>query len=100
MAVIKKNTTEQVTTASAADGRHKDSLSAGDTFQKQVGMLTTTGTTTDWAAKDRSQLVEGRSHDAAKLVDTALVTGTPLAKVLEMYKEALEGVLKVANEVK
>jgi hypothetical protein len=55
---------------------------------------------TDWAAKDRSQLVGGRSHDAVSLVNTALVTGTPLEKVLQMYKEALDVVLAIAGEVK
>lgn len=56
--------------------------------------------TTDWAAKDRSQLVGGRSHDAAALVNTALVTGTDLDEVLKLYKKALEEVLTMAGEVK
>jgi hypothetical protein len=55
---------------------------------------------TDWAAKDRSQLVGGRSHDAAELVNTALVTGTPLEEVLKLYKEALQAILKMSEEVK
>lgn len=55
---------------------------------------------TDWPAKDRSQLVGGRSHDAVELVNTSLVTATPLPEVLKLYREALEGVLKVAEEVK
>lgn len=55
---------------------------------------------TDWAAKDRSQLVGGRSHDAAALVNASLVTGTPLADVVKLYREALELVLKMAEEVK
>ena len=54
----------------------------------------------DWAQKDRNQLIGGRSHDAVSLVNTALVTGTELSKVLEMYKEALDGVLKLADQVK
>lgn len=54
----------------------------------------------DWSAKDRSQLVGGRSHDAVELVNVSLVTGTSLEDVLKLYQEALEGVLKVAEEVK
>lgn len=54
----------------------------------------------DWAAKDRSQLVGGRSHDAAELVKVSLTTAVPLPKVLALYKEALQGVLAIANEVK
>lgn len=55
---------------------------------------------TDWAAKDRSQLVGGRSHDAVELVKASLVNATPMPKVLELYKEALNGVLKLADEIK
>lgn len=55
---------------------------------------------TDWAAKDRSQLVGGRSHDAVVLVQTSLSTCTEMSVVLELYKEALQGILKVADEVK
>lgn len=54
----------------------------------------------DWAAKDRSQLVGGRSHDAAVLTEVAITTATPLEDVLKLYKEALEGILKIATEVK
>lgn len=53
-----------------------------------------------WDKKDRAQLVGGRSHDAASLVNTALVTGTPLAEVLMLYKEALVETLKLGDEVK
>lgn len=55
---------------------------------------------TDWAAKDRSQLVGGRSHDAVELVKVSLANATPMNKVLEIYKEALLGVLKIADDVK
>lgn len=55
---------------------------------------------TDWAAKDRSQLVGGRSHDAAQLVQIALSSCTELSEVLRLYKEALQGILKIADEVK
>lgn len=85
MAVIKKET--------ILDGKHSEVPAS---FSPPVNKLVVT----DWAAKDRSQLVGGRSHDAASLVDTALVTGTPLQQVLDMYKLALQGVLKMAEEVK
>lgn len=55
---------------------------------------------TNWAAKDRSQLVGGRSHDAAELAKVSIQTGTPMKQVLAAYAEALEGILKLAEEVK
>jgi hypothetical protein len=54
----------------------------------------------DWAAKDRSQLVGGRSHDAVELVAASLSSCTPMPKVLELYKEALLGILKLSDEIK
>ena len=54
----------------------------------------------DWAAKDRSQLVGGRSHDAVELVAASLSSCTPMSKVLELYKEALVGILKLSDEIK
>lgn len=54
----------------------------------------------DWDKKDRSQLVGGRSHDAVVLVQVSLQSCTPMPKVLELYKEALEGILKLADEIK
>jgi hypothetical protein len=54
----------------------------------------------DWDKKDRSQLVGGRSHDAVELVAASLQSCTPMPKVLELYKEALEGILKLAEEIK
>lgn len=74
------------------DGKHVDAPAIPVTAIKpQV---------TDWNAKDRSQLVGGRSHDAVSLVNTALVTGTPLAAVVKLYREALEAVLAISAEVK
>lgn len=55
---------------------------------------------TDWAAKDRSQLVGGRSHDAAQLVVAALGAGVSIEETLKMHREALVGLLKMADEVK
>jgi hypothetical protein len=54
----------------------------------------------DWAAKDRSQLVGGRSHDAVELVAASLQSCTPMPKVLELYREALVGILKLSDEIK
>lgn len=54
----------------------------------------------DWAAKDRSQLIGGRSHDAAQLVTAALLSGTPIETVVATYKSTLEQIVAMAEEVK
>ena len=54
----------------------------------------------DWAAKDRSQLVGGRSHDAVELVKASISGCKPMDEVLALYREALVGVLSIAEEVK
>lgn len=54
----------------------------------------------DWAAKDRSQMVGGRSHDAVELVKAAVNSGKDIEEVLSLYREALTGLLKLADEVK
>lgn len=54
----------------------------------------------DWAVKDRSQLIGGRSHDAAQLVHASLVTGTPIEQVIETYKATLIALVNMASEVK
>ncbi len=55
-----------------------------------------------WEAKNRSQLIGGRSHDAVELVKAWAQGRTSLTMVdlLEKYKLALEGILKIADEVK
>lgn len=56
----------------------------------------------EWSAKDRSQLIGGLSHDAATLT-AALMTMQPAERasdVLPIYKEFLEGMLKIRDEVK
>lgn len=53
-----------------------------------------------WDKKDRSQLVGGRSHDSVELVKASLANATPMPKVLELYKEALIGILKISDEIK
>ena len=65
-----------------------------------AAVIPVTPVATDWVAKDRSQLVGGRSHDAVELVNVSLTTQTAMKDVLELYKEALQGVLKIADEVK
>lgn len=57
----------------------------------------------DWAAKDRSQLIGGLSHDAAELTAAALTVWGTLqseAVVLRTYKSFLEGMLKIREELK
>lgn len=54
----------------------------------------------DWDKKDRAQMYGGRSHDAAELVKASLANATPMSKVLELYKEAFVGILKIAEDVK
>lgn len=50
-----------------------------------------------WDKKDRSMMLGGIRHDAAELTNAALVTGTPVAKVLETYKELYDGILLLAD---
>lgn len=59
----------------------------------------TTMTKQEWKDKDRSQLIGGLSHDAATLV-AALIEVTDVKDVLAKYKEVLEGLLKIRDEVK
>lgn len=57
-------------------------------------------TKADWNQKDRNMMIGGRSHDAAVLVAAALTVGVSVADALKQYREALEGLLKIAEEVK
>ncbi len=52
----------------------------------------------DWSAKDRSQLIGGLSHDAAAIVAN-MGLGT-VEEALVEYKAALEGMLKIRDEIK
>lgn len=54
----------------------------------------------EWAAKDRSQLVGGLSHDAATLVAAAVTSGVPVEQVIEKFKVVLAGLIKARDEVK
>ena len=60
----------------------------------------TTMTKAEWSAKDRAQMIGGRSHDAAQLTLAAVTVGISAEDVLKLYKAVLEGVLKLAEEVK
>lgn len=56
----------------------------------------------DWSAKDRSQLIGGLSHDAAAIA-AAIYPSQMLQTTqdaLNVYKELLEGMLKIREEVK
>lgn len=56
----------------------------------------------DWSAKDRSQLIGGLSHDAAAMAASILNVqpAENVADALKVYKELLEGMLKIREEVK
>lgn len=57
----------------------------------------------DWAQKDRNMMIGGRSHDAAVIVASLITVGFGLEtteKVLTVYQGILEGMLKIADEVK
>lgn len=57
----------------------------------------------EWAAKDRSQLIGGLSHDAATLAATLYsVDGSQLGPnvALQLYKQLLDGMLKIREEIK
>jgi hypothetical protein len=55
---------------------------------------------TDWAAKDRSQLVGGLCHDAAALAAAVISTGTSIESALATYEQLLAGVIKLREGVK
>lgn len=94
MAVIKRSVIDN------AGSVQKDQEILDSKYALEAKILAGSKPAVDWAAKDRSQLVGGRSHDAVALVNVALITGTLLADVLKLYKEALEAVLEISNEVK
>ncbi len=55
----------------------------------------------EWAAKDRSQLIGGLSHDAAAIVAALVHTTSMTAKeVLGVYKETLLGLLEIRDGLK
>ncbi len=57
----------------------------------------------EWSAKDRSQLIGGLSHDAATLtaaLSPVFGPDTAVPFVLNIYKQFLEGMLKIRDEVK
>ena len=55
----------------------------------------------EWAAKDRSQLIGGLSHDAATIAAVLVnVNGLSGDQALTEYKALLEGMLKIRDEVK
>lgn len=54
----------------------------------------------DWAAKDRSQMIGGRSHDAVELVKACVNSGKEMTEILTLYREALDGLIVIADEVK
>lgn len=60
----------------------------------------TTMTKDEWKQKDRSQLLGGLSHDAAELAAVSINVGIPIKEVLEVYREALNGLIEIRNTVK
>lgn len=56
----------------------------------------------DWQAKDRSQLIGGLSHDAATMASSILNVqpAESVSDALKVYKELLEGMLKIREEVR
>lgn len=58
-------------------------------------------TKADWGAKDRSQLIGGLSHDAAALAAVmANVNSLDAKGALAVYRELLEGMLLIREQVK
>jgi hypothetical protein len=56
----------------------------------------------EWSAKDRSQLIGGLSHDAAAITAAMFgyMSGVDVPEALKTYKELLEGMLKIRDEVR
>lgn len=55
---------------------------------------------TDWATKDRSQLIGGLSHDAAELAAAAVAYNVPISSIVDQYRLALVALIKIRDEVK
>lgn len=68
--------------------------------KKESGTESNAMSKADWAAKDRNMMIGGRSHDAAVIVAAALTVGVSIEDALKQYRQALEGLLKIADEVK
>lgn len=77
-------------------------------FNKTVGVSGTGSSSMskeEWAAKDRSQLIGGLSHDSAAIVAAAVQSGLwptldNQAHVLRMYKDLLEEMLRIREDLK
>jgi hypothetical protein len=66
-------------------------------------VLNVTPQVTDWAAKDRSQLIGGLSHDAATLTAAFASMFSDVAdteSALKLYQDFLVGMLKIRDQVK
>ncbi len=58
-------------------------------------------TKAEWSAKDRSQLIGGLSHDSAAIASVLVNVNSLDAKgALAVYKELLEGMLLIREQVK
>lgn len=66
---------------------------------KMAGADTYTGKT-DWAAKDRSMMIGGMSHDAAVLAAAAATANVPLESLLSDYNKALGEMLRLREAIK
>lgn len=86
------------------DNSNKVSLSTSKSVVKTKTIPKTESSMTkeDWAAKDRSQLIGGLSHDAAALVASFInVKGIDNTEdAVEMFKNVLNGLLKVRDALK
>ena len=54
----------------------------------------------EWASKDHDKMIGGLSHDAVILAAASVQNGLPMDKLVEAYKLALVGLIKVRGEVK
>lgn len=70
-------------------------------FTKKEEAVSNSMSKADWAAKDRNMMIGGRSHDAAVIVAAMVnVSSLDVSGALETYKTILDGMLKIAEEVK
>jgi len=69
-------------------------------FAKKEVSASTAMTKEEWAAKDRSQMIGGLSHDAVQLVLAHVNSGKSVEELVSVYEEALTSIISLRDRVK